>query len=265
MKTSRRQVLVGSLAGLGASLGSGLTPLTLPQQGIAFAYDGEVADNPNVVRALNAAYEMRILSTGEIFGHEHWTLFVLADGTRTLSVRMINNDFNLFRTIIHRVDERFRPLECHLNYYRSGQRMGSAWFRTQGKMMTAAADLPSSQVSQEIPVPDHFSMVNHAASAEGWHFWYCPKDGAVHDATLYNLRVGAADSPSGVLGRVHTRWIQFLGEDETETPAGSFACDRYAFGDASRIWVFGEDRMPVRLRFAEADREFVISEWRPWT
>ena len=85
-------------------------------------------------------------------------------------------------------------------------------------------------------------------------------EGEVRD----NLRVNT-DTPLGVLGRVHTRWIQFLDEEETETPAGTFACDRYAFGDASRIWVHSEDRMPARLRFAEMDREFVLSEWQPWT
>ena len=170
----------------------------------------------------------------------------------------------MFRTIIHRVDEQFRPLECHLNYYRDGERQGSALFRVKGNTLSATADMPMRQLTHEVAVPDQFSMVNHAASAEGWHFWYCPKDHAVHEANLYNLLVGT-DTPLGVMGRVHTRWIQFLGEDETETPAGTFACDRYAFGDPSRIWVHGEDRMPVRLRFAEADREFVLSEWQPWT
>ncbi len=178
MTLSRRGAIFNTLAGLGtsASLVASL------RASLSFA--GEVEDNPNVVRALNGAYEMRILSTGQVFGHEHWTLFVHPDGTRTLSVRMINNDFNLFRTIIYRVDERFRPLECHLNYYRNGERQGSALFRIRGNTLSATADMPARQLSHEVAVPDQFSMVNHAVSAEGWHFWYCPKDNAVHEATL---------------------------------------------------------------------------------
>lgn len=223
---------------------------------------GDVADSVNVTRALDATYDMTVISTGEVFGHEHWSLFVHPDGSRTVSVRMINNQYNLFRTIVHRVDAQFRPLECQLLYYRDGRRMGSAWFQVDGNTLHAEANLPSGRLTHTVAVPEQFSMVNHAAAVEGWHFWYCPKDDAPHQATLYNLRVNATTS-EGVLGRVHTRTIQHLGAEEIETPAGTFASDHYAFGDPSRIWVHGEDRMPVRLRFEAADTEFVLSKWQP--
>ena len=158
------------------------------------------------------------------------------------------------------MDANFRPLECQLLYYRGGARQGSAWFQVEGNRLRAEANLPTGRVTHEVEVPDEFSMVNHAAAAEGWHFWYCPKDGREHQATLYNLRVDAT-SAEGILGRVHTRTIQHLGTEETTTPAGTFACDHYAFGEPSRIWVHGPDQMPVRLRFEAADREFVISQW----
>jgi len=58
---------------------------------------------------------------------------------------------------------------------------------------------------------------------------------------------------------------QHLGAEPATTPGGTFACDRYAFGDPSRIWVHGEDRMPVRLRFAAADRGFVVAAWKVMT
>jgi hypothetical protein len=222
----------------------------------ARGYGGEVTDSPNVVRVVKATYDMRILSTGHVYGHEHWSLFVHPDGSRTVSVRLINNDYNLFRTVVHRVDSNFRPLECQLLYYRDGERMGSAWFVVRGNTLTAEAHQPNGRLTHSVAVPDKFSVVNHAAAVEGWHFWYCPKDGAPHEATLYNLRVNAR-TPEGVLGRVHTRTIQHLGTEDTVTLAGTFACDHYAFGDPSRIWVHGEDRMPVRLRFAAADRELV--------
>ncbi|MEQ9110077.1 MAG: hypothetical protein RIF37_02225 [Rhodospirillaceae bacterium] len=241
--SSRRRLVLG----LGATAGL----VAIPQ---------EDARSANVVRAIEATYDMRILSTGEIYGHESWSLFVHPDGSRTLSVRLINRDYDLFRTIIHRVDAAFRPLECQLLYYRGGTRRGSAWFRIEGNRLRAEADLPTGKVTHDVEVPDEFSMVNHAAAAEGWHFWYCPKDGKEHQATLYNLRVDTT-SAEGILGRVHTRSIQHLGAKETTTPAGTFACDHYAFGEPSRLWVHGPDQMPVRLRFEAADREFVLSQW----
>lgn len=245
-----RREFLGSLAGA-AVLGT--TPM---------AYATDIADSPNVERALDAIYDMTVISTGEIFGHEHWSLFVHPDGSRTVSVRMINNQYNLFRTIMHRVDAQFRPIECQLLYYRDGKRMGSAWFQVDGGTLSAVANLPNGRLTHKVAVPEQFSMVNHAAAVEGWHFWYCPKDGASHQATLYNLRVNATSS-EGVLGRVHTRTIQHLGTEDVVTPAGTFTSDHYAFGDPSRIWVHGDDRMPVRLRFEAADTEFVLSKWQP--
>lgn len=253
---SRRDLLTSA----GASAAFALAPrVSLAQEA-----KGDVARSPNVVRGIDATYDMKVLSTGEVFGHEHWSLYVHPDGSRTVSTRLINNDFNLFRTIIHRVDANFRPLECQLLYYRDGARMGSAWFQFGEDTLKAEANLPSGNVTQELAIPERLSMVNHGAAVEGWHFWYCPKDGQPHQATLYNLHVNAK-TPVGVLGRVHTRTIQHLAEEEIETPAGTFACDHYAFGDPSRIWVHGEDQMPVRLRFAEMDREFVVSKWDEMT
>lgn len=242
-----------ALGGLTGAAVIGTAPLVL---------GADVADSSNIVRAIDATYDMTVISTGEIFGHEHWSLYVHPDGSRTISVRMINNQYNLFRTIVHRVDKQFRPLECQLLYYRDGKRMGSAWFQVDGDTLHAEANLPTGQLTHTVAVPEQFSMVNHAAAAEGWHFWYCPKDNAQHQATLYNLRVNATTS-EGVLGRVHTRTIQYLGSEDIETPAGTFTSDHYAFGDPSRIWVHGEDRMPVRLRFEAADTEFVLSKWQP--
>ena len=248
---TRRSVL-GGLAG-SAVVGFG-----------APVFGADVANSSNVVRAVEATYDMTVISTGEIFGHEHWSLFVHPDGSRTASVRMINNQYDLFRTIVHRVDAQFRPIECQLLYYRGGKKMGSAWFQVDGGMLHAEANLLTGRLKHAVAVPEHFSMVNHAAAVEGWHFWYCPKDNAPHQATLYNLRVNATSS-EGVLGRVHNRTIQYLGTEDKVTPAGTFASDHYAFGDPSRIWVHGEDRMPVHLRFEAADTEFVLSKWQPQT
>lgn len=241
------------LGGLASASVIGSSPL---------AFGADVADSSNIVRAIDATYDMTVISSGEVFGHEHWSLYVHPDGSRTISVRMINNQYNLFRTIVHRVDEQFRPLECQLLYYRDGKRMGSAWFQVDGDTLHAEANLPTGRLTHTVSVPKQFSMVNHAAAAEGWHFWYCPKDNAPHQATLYNLRVNATTS-EGVLGRVHTRAIQHLGTEDKVTPAGTFAADHYAFGDPSRIWVHGEDRMPIHLRFEAADTEFVLSKWQP--
>lgn len=249
---SRRQMLT-------VAAGSAMAT-TWPQWARARDGAGDVAGSPNIVRGIDATYDMKILSTGEIFGHEHWSLYVHPDGSRTLSVRLINNDYKLFRSIIHRVDADFRPLECQLLYYRDGARMGSAWFQIDRDTLTAEAVSERGRLYHTVAVPQNFSMVNHAAAAEGWHFWYCPKDGRPHQATLYNLRVNAKEA-EGVLGRVHTRTIQHLAEEDVETPAGTFACDHYAFGDPSRVWVYGQDRMPVWLRFEQADREFVVSRW----
>ena len=221
---------------------------------------GPIADSANVERAVRGRYRLTVRSSGETFGFEEFSLFLHPDGTRTLESRIVNNDVSLFRAVIYRVDARFRPRDCHLVLYKDGSQLGSAWVTVNEGQLTARANTMGADITHSVQVPDEFSLVPHAGASDGWHFWYLDAPAPmVEPATgaVYMMRVNR-ETAVGLLGRLIERPIQFHGRETTSGPAGRFDCDVFTFGTPARLWVTGQDRVPVRLLYAAADREFLL-------
>ena len=224
---------------------------------------GPIADSANVERGVRGRYRLTVRSSGEVFGFEDFSVFLHPDGTRTLESRIVNNDVSLFRAVIYRVDARFRPRDCHLVLYKDGSLLGSAWVTVNEGQLTARANTMGADILHRVQVPEEFSLVPHAGASDGWHFWYLnTKAPMVEPATgaVYMMRVNR-QTAVGLLGRLIERPIQFHGRETAGTPAGRFDCDVFTFGPPARLWVTGPDRLPVRLLYAQADREFLLEEY----
>lgn len=257
---TRRWALGSLTTGLSAGFASTFAP------GLSWA-QSDIADSVNVTRMIQGRYDLTVLSTGRSFGFETFSLFVHGDGTRTLESQIVNNDVNLFRSTIYRVDERFRPLDCHLVLYKDGTLFGSTWVTVKGNVLHATADTMGTRLSHTVDVPDGFSLVPHAGASDGWHFWYLDQTEALNtDITgrVYMMRV-RRDSPVGLLGRMMDRPLSYLGEETVPLAGQDFACDVYTFGRPAKLYVTGEDRIPVRLKYEAADRDFHLTEWKVLT
>ncbi len=240
-----------------AGLGMGL----VTRRGVA---QSVVGDSVNVTRMVQGRYDLTVLSTGRSFGFETFSLFVHGDGTRTLESQIVNNDVNLFRSTIYRVDDRFRPLDCHLVLYKDGTQLGSTWVTVKGNTLHAAADTMGSRLTHTVEVPDGFSLVPHAGAADGWHFWYLDHAAARDtdvNGRVYMMRVNR-ETPVGLLGRMIDRPLSYLGPETVPLAGQEFACDVYTFGRPAKLYVTGEDRIPARLRYEAADRDFHLTEWK---
>lgn len=60
-------------------------------------------------------------------------------------------------------------------YWAKGEWRGSGLFMTKGNTLRAVVTTPDRVLEQEIPVPDHFSMVPHPLQTNAWHAWYYDK------------------------------------------------------------------------------------------
>ncbi len=252
----RRGMLMGVAAGAAVA--------AVPRQGVS---QSAITSSANVVRMIEGRYDLTELASGRRFGFEQFTLFVHGDGTRTLESRIVNNDVSLFRSAIYRVDARFRPLDCHLVLYKDGTQLGSAWVTIKGNTLHALADTMGTRLSHTVDVPDAFSLVCHAGAADGWHFWYLdPAQAGGADVTgkVYMMRVNR-ESPVGVLGRMMDRGVSYQGKETVELAGQVFATDVYTFGRPAKLYVTGEDRIPVRLRYEAADRDFYLTDWKVTT
>ena len=243
MRGLNRREFVATVAAL-AALPTGLRAL-------------DPKDNANVARLIQGRTQYQTISGKEPVGYEDWRLIVQSDGTRTMESTVINTDRQSMRSMVHQVAANFRPLECYLTYYGGGKRYGSGWFHVDGNDLFAVADTPNGRVTQEVKVPDVFSMVPHPTATDGWHFWGHDRanpDPQIH--AIYNQQT-RADNAGSVLGRNQTRTTELTGSGETTVPAGTFPTDQWKLGPDFVSHTTGQDSIPIYLSYEKFDREFV--------
>ena len=218
--------------------------------------------NDNVLRIKEGRIRYQTISTKEEVGYEDWRLIVQSDGSRTMESTVINNDRQSMRSMVHRVDANFRPLECYLNYYGAGKRLGSGWFQVVDNDLYAVADTPNGRLTQHVKVPDVFSMVPHPAATDGWHFWGHDKSRpGPQPHAIYNLQT-QADNAGSVLGRNQPRTTELTGTGDTTVPAGTFPTENWKLGANFASHTTGEDSIPIYLSYEKFDREFVCVEYK---
>jgi hypothetical protein len=196
-------------------------------------------------------------------GEESWFLTEHSDGSRTLRATNSYNDrAKTFRDVVLRVDSSFRPLEAYANVWVDGTWRGSGLFNVTGNVLDAVINGPNGRQTQTLSVPDEFSFVPHPISTDSWPTWYYDKkSGGVQDVTLYAFD-GRGAGVGGILGSLQTTTIEYLGEEEIETPAGTFLCDHFVMeGGDPHLYIFGRHRLLAKMTWDLADVEYVLSEY----
>jgi hypothetical protein len=196
-------------------------------------------------------------------GEEDWFLTVQSDGSRILRATNSYDDrMKTFRDVILRVDASFRPIEAYANVWIDGQWRGSGLFSVTRNTLDAVINGPNGRQTQTLTVPDEFSFVPHPISTDSWPTWYYDKKIAgPQKVALYALD-GRGAGAGGILGRMQISTIEFLGEEEIETPAGKFLCDHFVMGDGDpHLYIFGSHRLLAKMTWAAADVEYVLSEY----
>ena len=196
-------------------------------------------------------------------GEEAWFLTVHADGSRTIRATNSYNDrMRTFRDVVLRVDASFRPIEAYANVWIDGQWRGSGLFSVTHNMLDAVINGPNGRQTQSLSVPDEFSFVPHPISTDSWPAWYYDKEaGGPQDVVLYAFD-GRGAGVGGILGRLQTSTLEYLGEEEIETPAGKFLCDHFVMGGGDpHLYIFGPHRLLAKMTWKLADVEYVLSEY----
>jgi len=218
--------------------------------------------NINLVREAAGRYLYRTLSDGRERGREQFQLLVHPDGSRTL---MIWHDLwarDAQFTVVLRVAASFRPLNAFASYWVANGYKGSATFNVQGNHLTAIATGPGGQLTQDIEVPEHFSIGTHPVSGDGWHLWYAqPADSKeTRMINLYSLEA-TADIDKPPLGTLVPMPYEIVGDETITTPAGEFATTHYRLAGSSDLWVSGPDRLMVRMIQEKFDREYLLVDY----
>lgn len=217
------------------------------------------ADNLNITRWSKGTIEYRSLSTGEISGTEDWHLTVHPDGSRTMHARNRLDDVHFSRHVTYRVAENFRPLEVTSVYWVKGEWRGTGLFAITGNQLEAFVKTPDGLIQQSRTVPENFSMIPHPLATNAWPTWYYDKaKGGPQKMTVYDMDAGA-QAVSSMLGKVYDQDLEFIGEEDMTTPAGTFQVDHFRIEDTVDLYITGPDAIMVRFQWIPADRDYVLT------
>jgi len=247
----------GRQARLARLLTAGLVSIaaTAPAGAVA-ATDPAIAS-----RGFRGRYLYKTFKEGVRRGEESWILTLHPDGSRTMRMLVRIDATGVLRDVVLRVDARYRPLETYMSLWVKGQWMGSGLFSVSGTTLDAIVNGPTGRLTQQLTVPDGFSMVSHPVAADGWHFWYYDEAaGGSQPGTVYSPETLGGGTGS-ILGRVQKLPLRLLGDEEVETPAGRFPTRRWEMAGAFHVWVAEANRMMVRMTLESADREYVLVEY----
>jgi hypothetical protein len=209
-------------------------------------------------------------STGGERGREDWSLTRNCDGTITMRCLAMTDDSMLVRDVIYTRRKDGRPVDAFIRLQAADRLIGSGYFRVQGAAMDVIADgLETGHSVQKLAVPeDPFSIATHAVMLDGWmYFNYDRAKGGEQTRAFYNTstRLDGADGP---LGRIETRRVKLIGEEEVEVPAGRFKAAHFQMDSdnlevpSSSIWVAGEDKILLRCDWPGLDFEYILASWK---
>jgi len=230
------------------------------------AAQGQIAflDQANVTRWAAGKYRYLALDTQQQNGEEDWLLTVHPDGSRTLrATNAYVDQAAVLRHVVLRADSDFRPLEAYLDYWVDGRWRGSGLATIDAETLELVVNSPNGRMTQSVAVPEHFSLVPHPIATDSWPAWYYDRvRGGPQTITLYVFD-GRSLGPSGMMGQLMTQSLTLQARGTVTTPAGSFECETFAFGDGDPVLsLFGADQIIAKMTWKAAGVEYVLSEYR---
>jgi hypothetical protein len=219
------------------------------------------AENGNIVRWSKGTVEYRKVSTGAVTGSEEWRIDVHPDGSRTLNVsNRVDND-NTKRTVVLRVDDRFRPIDLYASFWYRGDWVGTGLFLREGDQLEAVTNTPHGRLTQVVSVPQDFAFVPHPIQANAWQIGvYNTTQGGSQTLTIYDMATRLT-GPGNVLGALSTMNIRQVGKVDVKTPAGTFATNHFNVGDIVDIYTFADDHVLAKFVWPKADTEYVLTSY----
>jgi hypothetical protein len=220
----------------------------------------EPGENPNITRWSEGTIVYRTIEAQRLRARETWRLTAHPDGSRTIRSFVDNFDAETNLNIIHRVSADFRPLESLVTYWTRGEYRGAGMFTVNGSTLNAYVSGPYGTATENVEVPEKFSIAPHPLATDSWHTWYFDKGtGGVQTTTIYNLQVTAPENGIPVLGKIHRGTMTYVGAESVTVPAGTFSTDHYRIGEGIHVWIEGADNMMVRYAMPDRDLEYVLT------
>ncbi|PVM86440.1 DUF3108 domain-containing protein [Caulobacter endophyticus] len=171
---------------------------------------------------------------GQERGREHFAMTRHTDGKVTIRAQceIDEPDPTVLRDAIYSLDEHGRPMDLHLRLTVGDRFMGSGWFRFSEDFIECESYGPSiGRLSQKMPTNGYFDgFGTHPIIGDAY---ICKVMDVAKGPHKRKLRIflpsvdhRGATPPQIVESSIT---LEYVGEEETTTPAGTFACRRFRF------------------------------------
>lgn len=219
------------------------------------------ADNANIVRTAKGEYSYINQDTGEVVGHEDWSLLVDRSGMRTFTINQNWHERDYVTRTILSLDADLRPIETFQTRWDEDGWTSSGVYTVVENTVTAVVTGRSGRATQTLEVPEGFSMVPHPLATDGLHFWYVDSPvGETIEGMVYNIRKRDEVS-GGVLGVVHTVELTYLGIESLTTDAGTFETKHFNMSGNSDFWIDARDGILVRLSYGPEGTRYDLTAY----
>lgn len=166
------------------------------------------------------------------------------------------------RHVVQRVDGAFKPLEAYALYWIDGQWRGSATVNASNKKLNINASTPSGVQTQSFEIGDTLAIVPHVLATDSWRAMiYDKAKGGTQPIPAYNFNA-TGEGPMGLLGKVMSYKLTYVGAENVSVPAGTFATDHYRVEDAVDLFITGPDGVLVKFIYSSIDREHHLIGYR---
>ena len=158
--------------------------------------------------------------------------------------------------LIMRADESLKPIDAFITVYSQGAFLGSGFYAVNGDVLDVTVRAPDEYFTDQIELPDDFSLLLHPISADGWHFGrYDRAAGGPQPLTLCTL--GAARR--SVHCAPYPQVLEFVATETLTVPAGTFETEHYKFGDDADVWITGADRIMIQHEYRVRDSRWQLA------
>jgi hypothetical protein len=216
------------------------------------------AANASVLRWAEGEYAYTTLDGSRDRGWERFRTTVHPDGSRSLmmwhGLRARSAQF----TVLLRTTPAFEPLEGYVSYWNEGKFKGSASIFRDGHVLDLESHGAWGSLHERVPVDSPFSIGTHPIAGDGWHLWV--ESRGPGPARVFGLEAGA-DPGKPVRGELREMPFERIGAERISVPAGEFDTVHYRIAGRTDVWLHGEDRLMVRMRQAQSDREYVLTRY----
>ncbi len=213
--------------------------------------------NSTIVRTVTGELDCRTLDKGEPCGREHWTLTVQADGSRILRAFYDGGRDAQQINTVYRSDAAFHFLEAFSNVYSKGQLIGSGFYVADGNTLQVVTRDGTGFHTEQLPLPEPFSVLLHPPSLDGWHFGlYDRAKGGPQPVSTFVF--GAVDG--GPRLAAFPIALEFVARERITVPAGTFDTDHYRFGRNTDVWIMGADHIMVRHEYRTSGTRFELGQ-----